>query len=179
MTTQLALLAMLGALNSGRISAAAPVSVVDRRGALTVCVGALLVTIAFFAWVSAPVIDALGVSEPDARIAAGIALLVVAIRDMAAPGPMPQPGLGGSLAGLVPMMVPVAFTPAVAALAIAIGAESGVVGTVGVAVPALLLITVVVVLAIPPSWLSWITRSTALLAAVAGVLVTLDGVRSI
>ncbi len=179
MTTQLALLALFGALNSGRVSAAAPTNPADRKAALAVCVGALTAALVVFAWLSAPALDTLGVSEPDARIAAGIGLLVVAIHDMLVPGPLPEPGLAGSLAGLVPMTVPVGFTPAAAALAIAIGSESGVVGTVVVALPALVLIVAIALLPIPASWQRWIARSTAMLAAIVGVLVTLDGVRSI
>ena len=179
MTTQLAILALLGALNSGRTRASAPMDTTMRGPALVACLGALVALIVAFSWLSDPILDTLGVSEPNARIAAGIALLVVAAHDLFGAAPTPEPGLSGPLAGLVPMAFPVAFTPASAALAIAIGVDHGVVTTVGVAIPALAVVAVVTLAPIPSSLSPWVTRFTAMLASVVGILVTLDGVRSI
>jgi len=179
MTTQLAVLALLGAFNSGRARAAAPIDTAVRRPALVVCLGALVALVVAFSWLSDPILDALGVSAPNARIAAGIALLVVAAHDLFGAAPTPEPGLSGPLAGLIPMAFPVVFTPASAALAIAIGVDHGVVITAGIAIPALALVAVVVLTPIPSSWDRRVTRFTAMLGSVVGILVTLDGVRSI
>ena len=179
MTAQLAVLALLGAFNSGRVRTAAPADATDRRAALAVCLSGLLAMVAIFAWLSDPVLETLKVSEPNARIAAGIGLLVVAIHDMFASAPAPEPGFSGLWGGLVPMAIPVAFTPGAAGLAIAVGADLGVAAAVGSTIPALAVVGVVTLTPIPLSWTSWVTRSTAMFGAVVGVLVTLDGVRSI
>lgn len=179
MTTRLAILALLSAFNSGRTRAAAPADTVLRRSALVVCLGALAALIVAFSWLSDPILDTLGVSDPNARIAAGIALLVVAAHDLFGAAPTPEPGLSGPLAGLIPMAFPVAFTPASAVLAIAIGVDHGVATTVSIAIPSLAVVAAVVLAPIPPSWGPWVTRFTAMLGSVVGILVTLDGVRSI
>lgn len=179
MTLQLAVLALCGTLDPGRIKRAVPADPQYRRPALAVGLAAVVVLVAVFAWLSGPVLGALGVSEPNARIAAGIGLLVVAARDLLASAPNPEPGLTGRWAGLVPIAFPVAFTPATTAMAIASGADLGVVMTVVATTPALALVAVVGLAPIPETWLTWVSRSTALFAAIIGVVVTLDGVRAI
>ncbi len=179
MTLQLAVLALCGTFNPGRIRRAAPDDLLLRREAIGASVASLVVLTAGFAWMSGPILDAIDVSGPNARIAAGIGLMIVATRDLFASAPKPEPGLPGRWAGVVPMAFPVAFTPASAAITIAIGADRGVSTTVVAAAPALAIMVLIGVAPIPDPWLTWMSRSVALFASVIGVVVTLDGVQAI
>ena len=76
-----------------------------------VAIGVRLALVGVSAVVSGPLLDLVDVTGPSARIAAGIALLVVCAKDVFAPPPTAEPALAGWRAGLVPLAFPVVFSP--------------------------------------------------------------------
>lgn len=176
MTLTLLVLAMVPAANPFRALAARPP---DRRGAtIALALAAIVAGGLVAAVVSGPLLDLVDVSGPNARIAAGIALLAVAGKDVFARPPSPEPALPGTLAGLVPLAFPVLFSPALALLAVAGAAERGIAVAVGAV--ALSLIPAGIVLAAP------LRRGQRLGTATVGAagtgiaaLVVLDGVYAI
>lgn len=125
MTATLLILGFIAALNPFRAAAAAPEHDRPATGAAAAAVTLLLVLVA--AVIAAPLLDLVGVTGASARIAAGIAMLAVALKDIALAPPRAEPGLPGRRAALVPLAFPVLFTPAVAMLAVAGGSDRGVV----------------------------------------------------
>lgn len=69
--------------------------------------------------------DALGISAPTARIAAGAALIVVGVRDMVAGPARVEPALPGWKAAIVPVAVPHLFGPGLGVLVVSAGADLG------------------------------------------------------
>ena len=108
-----------------------------RRSALstddtaTVALGALLAAALFVAVAAAamPLADALDISRPNLRIAAGAVLAVVSIHDLVWRRPRPGAALPGRRAALVPVFFPVLARPEVALLAMSVGADHGVLFT--------------------------------------------------
>jgi small neutral amino acid transporter SnatA (MarC family) len=105
-----------------------------RRAALsvdettTVALGATLAAVALVvvAAVSGPLLDALDVSAPNARIAAGLVLAVVSLHDLVWKPPPSGAALPGRAAALVPVCFPVLLRPEVALVALSLGADHGV-----------------------------------------------------
>ena len=84
-----------------------------------------------------PLLEALDVSEPSFRIAAGIVAGLVGIADLFRRPPPPEPALAGWRAALVPVAVPLVARPALLVLALGAGADQGVlvaVGAMGIAI---------------------------------------------
>jgi small neutral amino acid transporter SnatA (MarC family) len=175
-TTTLLVLAGLGALNPLRAAAASPDT--DRARAVAVALAATTLAIGLAAWVSGPLLEAVHVTGPSARIAAGVALVAVSLRDLLGPAPAPEPALAGAGAGLIPLAFPVLFTPAVALLALAGGADRGVVTAVAALLPGLALAGAAA-LRPPRRGVGVGLRVIAGYAVGAGALVTLDGVYGI
>ena len=178
MTTTLAILAFVAAINPGRSSSAAPLLPARRRTASNVFGVAILVGVTTAATLSGPIVGALGVSDPNARIAAGIGLLVVGAHALFSAAPDAEPSLSGPLAGLVPLAFPLWLNPAAVALAVAVGAEAGVARCVLAALPAVVIAGVAVRLG-PRRWSSMVDRWSGPAGTVLGVVIVLDGVRSI
>ena len=177
MTLTLLVLAMVTAANPFRALSARPTG--PTAPALLAAVGTTGLLVIGSAAISGPLLELVDVTGPNARIAAGIALLVVALKDVFAAPPGPEPALGGWRAGVVPLAFPVIFSPALALLAVAGASERGVPLAVAAAVIAVAPV-VLVLLAAP--------RSTPLRPLVAAVgvagtgvaaLVVLDGVYAI
>jgi small neutral amino acid transporter SnatA (MarC family) len=134
MNTVLALVALLAASNPPR-----------RRDALStddtvaVAIGAALAAafLTGLAAVASPLIDALDVSAPNLRIAAGFALAIVAAHDLVRRLPPAGAALAGRRAALVPVFFPVLARPEVALLALSVGADHGVALTAASAVLAM------------------------------------------
>ena len=70
-----------------------------------------------------PLLDALDVSDPSFRIAAGIVAVIAGAGDIFRRPPPPEPSLPGSRAALVPVAVPVVARPALIVLALGAGAD--------------------------------------------------------
>ncbi len=125
MTFLLVAIAAFSAVNPARLVAAVPpgeamgIRVYTASLALS---GAVLLALAGF---SGPLIDAIGVTSSSAIIAAGIALVVIGVRDtvVAPPRIVESPSWPRML--LVPVFFPTIFTPALALISIASGAERG------------------------------------------------------
>lgn len=176
MTTTLLFLALLAATNPIRVHAVRtePVTagVLGYAFATTIGLGAA------FAVLSGPLLDAVDVSESSARIAAGVALVVVAAKDVIGPVPKPEPSLAGDRAGIVPVAFPTAFNPATALLTLSAAADRGV-------IEALLFLAVTVGIALAvlrgpklPALRPLVASAGAAGVAI-GVLVVMDGVLAI
>lgn len=176
MTLTLLVVAMLAAANPARAVAARPADA--PRQTAVIAIGATLGLVLVGAVVSGPFLDLIDVSGPNARIAAGVALLVVALKDVFVAPPSPDPALAGLRGGLVPLAFPVVFSPALALLAVAGASERG----VGVAVLAagLALAPVGLALAVAPATrIRGATATIGMLGAGLAALVVLDGVYAI
>ena len=176
MTLTLLVVAMVAAANPARAVAARPTAA--PRETTAIAVGATLGLVLLSAVVAGPFLDLVDVSGPNARIAAGVALLVVALKDVFVAPPTPDPGLPGRRGGLVPLAFPVIFSPAGALLAVAGASERG----VGIAVLAagLALAPVAIALRVAPaSHARAATAAVGVFGAGIAALVVLDGVYAI
>jgi small neutral amino acid transporter SnatA (MarC family) len=86
-------------------------------GALAVCAAATA---------GGPLLEALDVSEPSYRIAAGIVAGLAGAADLFRRPPPPEPALAGWRAALIPVAIPVVVRPALLVLALGAGADRGV-----------------------------------------------------
>jgi small neutral amino acid transporter SnatA (MarC family) len=155
---------------------------------VTVALGGLLAALLFVALaaVASPLTDALDISRPNLRIAAGVVLAVVSMHDLVWRRPRPGAALPGRGAALVPVFFPVLARPEIGLLAMSVGADHGVLFT---ALAAGLSMAVVVgwhALATPrveqPVFArveGGAARVDAALALAAAVAVTADGVFAI
>ncbi|MEM7140635.1 MAG: hypothetical protein AAF548_06330 [Actinomycetota bacterium] len=173
MTLTLIALAFAVSLNPFRAAAATPDD--DRRGAVGLALVATLALVTAVGWLAGPILDAVGVTGASARIAAGIAMLAIALRDVVT-APSAEPALPGIRAGLVPLAFPVLFTPAVAMLAIAAADDRGVLAASAMALPGLVLVGIAAVVGLGRRSLVALGGG---LAAVVAALVVLDGVYAI
>jgi small neutral amino acid transporter SnatA (MarC family) len=176
MTLTLLVLAYLAAANPFRVAAATtepPANKVLAVFAATFVAAVLLATL-----IASPILDLVEVTGSSARIAAGIAVLAVALKDAIARPPSAEPGLTGAAHGAIPLAFPIMFSPAVALLAIAASENCG----IGVALVGLIpaLVVAVLLLRVAPLARARLYTSTVGLAGV-GVagLVALDGVYAI
>jgi small neutral amino acid transporter SnatA (MarC family) len=78
-----------------------------------------------------PLLDALDVSEPSFRIAAGSVAALAGAADLFRRPPPPEPALSGWRAALIPVAIPVVARPAALVIALGAGAERGVLVSVG------------------------------------------------
>jgi len=127
-----------------------------------------------------PLLEALDVSEPSVRIAAGIVAGLAGAADMFRRPPAPDPALPGRRAALVPVAVPLVARPALVVLALGAGADRGVViSAAGVA------LGVAMLTGLAAAWptegprgraLRWAGRLTGAALVACGVLLGVDGV---
>jgi small neutral amino acid transporter SnatA (MarC family) len=143
-------------------------------GGLTVCVLAV---------VADPLLEALDVSEPSFRVAAGIVAFIAGAADMFSRPPPPEPALPGWRAALSPVAIPLVTRPALVVLALGAGADRGLLvalGAMGVGIAVLVALT---------AWwpaegpggraLRWAGRLLAAGLVACGVVLTIDGVLSV
>jgi small neutral amino acid transporter SnatA (MarC family) len=129
---------------------------------------------------SGPLLDALDVSAPAFRIAAGAVGAVAGAVAFVRPAPSPEPALPGRRAALVPVAVPLVAGPALVFLALSAHADRG--GSVVALALALTVGLLTVVAArvgvdgVSGRALRWATRATAAAAVVAAVLLVVDGI---
>ena len=167
--------------NPARIASAARG---DRR-AVAFAAGALLVVGTILAWLSGPIIELIGISVPSAVIAAGIAVVVVGTRDAVVAPPVLETSPTPIPTAVFPVFFPTMFTPSLALMTIAGGAERGVWASLA-AVFVGLVLAVVASLAVPhkpvgrPSTLARVVAGLfGLGSVVTGVFVATHGVMSI
>jgi small neutral amino acid transporter SnatA (MarC family) len=177
------LIALVAVANAGRVALGVPrrdrpprdIALVAALGGAAGGLAVYLISLA-----SGPLLDALDVSAPAFRIAAGAVGAVAGAVAFVRPAPSPEPALPGRGAALVPVAVPLVAGPALVFLALSAHADRGS-GVVAVALALTVgLLTVVAARVgldgVSGRALRWATRATAAAAVVAAVLLVVDGV---
>jgi small neutral amino acid transporter SnatA (MarC family) len=169
--------ALLLALNPARAAfgvrrtAVGAVAAGGAIGGLAVCAAAAL---------GGPLLDALDVSEPSFRVAAGVVAAAAGFVDLFRRPPPPEPALAGRWAAVVPVAIPVVVRPARVVLALSAGADRGVLLTAGAMAIGVALLT-----ALAARWptdgpagrvLRWAGRLLAAALVACGVLLAIDGI---
>jgi len=164
------ILALLLALNPPRVVFGLPARPRRELAAGAAIGGALVCAVALLA---EPLLEALGVSAPGFRTAAGVVAIVTGVADFFRRPPSPDPALPGRRAALVPVAFPLVARPALLIVALGAGADHGVLVPLGA-----MAVGVAAIAALPR-----LPRSTVrVLAAglvVCGVLLGVDGVLSV
>jgi small neutral amino acid transporter SnatA (MarC family) len=137
-------IALVLALNPARAAFAVPRAGRSPRDVVVVAalggaIGAVAACVA--AAVGDPLLDALDVSNPSFRIAAGIVAGLAGAGDLFRRPPSPEPALAGWRAALVPVAIPAVVRPALLVLALGAGAERGVLATAAAMVVGIALLT--------------------------------------
>jgi small neutral amino acid transporter SnatA (MarC family) len=140
-------------------------------GGLAVCAAAALAD---------PLLDALDVSEPSFRTAAGIVAVIAGIADLFRRPPPPEPALAGRRAALVPVAIPLVARPALLVLALGAGADRDVLLTAGAMALGIALLTGLTAARTAEGprgrALRWAARLLGAGLVACGVLLTIDGV---
>jgi small neutral amino acid transporter SnatA (MarC family) len=174
--------ALLLALNPARAAFAIPRAGQAPREAVGLAVlgGALGgAAVCLVAAAGDPLLDALDVSEPSFRLAAGVVAAVAGIADLFRRPPSPEPALPGWRAALIPVAIPAVARPALLVMAIGAGADRSALVAVAAMVAA------VGLLAGLTAWcptdgprgraLGWARRLLAVGLVACGVLLAVDG----
>jgi small neutral amino acid transporter SnatA (MarC family) len=175
--------ALLLALNPARAAFGVPRAGRSPRAVVDVAaVGGVIGGLAVCAAAAAadPLLDALDVSEPSFRVAAGIVAGITGAADMFRRPPPPEPALAGWRAALVPVAIPVVASPALVVLALGAGADQGVLVSAGAMATGIALSTALVA-GCPIEGpggrvLRWGGRLLAAGLVACGVILTVDGV---
>jgi small neutral amino acid transporter SnatA (MarC family) len=130
-----------------------------------------------------PLLEALDVSEPSFRAAAGILAALVGAADLFRRAPPPEPSLPGRRAALVPVAIPLVTRPALLVLALGAGADQGVLPSAGAMAIGIALLTALAA-GMPPEGprsrsLRWAARLLAAALVACGVILTIDGVLAV
>ena len=143
-------------------------------GGLAVCAAAA---------VGDPLLDALDVSDPSFRVAAGIVAGLAGAIDLFRRPPPPEPALAGWRAALIPVAIPVVARPALLVVALGAGADQGVLVSAGAMAAGVALLTGLVgrVAHRGPGGrvLRWASRLLAAALVAGGVILTIDGVMDV
>jgi small neutral amino acid transporter SnatA (MarC family) len=143
-------------------------------GGLAVCAAAA---------VADPLLDALDVSDPSFRTAAGIVAGLAGAIDLFRRPPSPEPALPGRRAALVPVAIPLVARPALVVVALGAGADQGVLVSAA-AIATGVAVLVGLVAAVPTEGpggrvLWWASRLLAAALVAGGVLLTVDGIMDV
>ncbi len=177
------LLALVVALNPPRAAFGIPRAGRSQRAVVSIAalgglIGGLAVCAA--AAVSGSLLEALDISDPSFRIAAGVVAALCGVADLLRRPPPPEPALAGWLGALVPVAIPLVVRPAVLVLALGAGADQGpLVAAGGMAIGIALLTGLTAWCATGgPSGrvLGWASRLLATVLVACGVLLAVDGV---
>ncbi len=140
-------------------------------GGLAVCVVSALAD---------PLLDALDVSDPSFRVAAGIVAVIAGAGDLFRRPPPPEPSLPGRRAALVPVAVPVVARPALIVLALGAGADQGLLVTAAAMTAGVALLAGLVAITSGEGpagrLLRWAGRLLAAGLVACGVVLGIDGV---
>jgi small neutral amino acid transporter SnatA (MarC family) len=175
--------ALVLALNPARAAFAVPRAGRPRRAVVGVAaaggvIGGLAVCAA--AATGGPLLDALDVSDPSFRIAAGIVAALAGAADLFRRPPAPEPALAGWGAAVVPVAIPAVARPALLVLALGAGADRSVLLSAGAMAMGIALLTGLAV-----AWptdgpggrvLRWAGRLLAAGLVASGVLLAVDGI---
>jgi multiple antibiotic resistance protein len=176
-------IALVVALNPARAAFGIPRAGRPRRTIVAVAViGGLIGGLAVLAAAIAggPLLDALDVSDPSFRLAAGVVAVLIGIADLFRRPPAPEPALPGWRAALVPVAIPVVARPGLLVLALGAGAD----GYAGLAAAAMAI--GIALLAAIVAWsrtvgaggrvLRWASRLLGAALVACGVVLAVDGV---
>jgi small neutral amino acid transporter SnatA (MarC family) len=139
-------------------------------GGLAVCAAAAA---------AGPLLEALDVSEPSFRLAAGIIAAGAGAADLLRRPPPPEPALAGWRAALVPVTIPIVARPALVVLALGAGADRDLLVSVGA-----MAIGIATLIALVAAWptegpggrvLRWAGRLLAAMLVACGVILAIDG----
>ena len=174
--------ALVAALNPVRAALAVPRGGPSpvRIAALGGAVGALVVLV--LALAGSLLLDALDVSDPAFRIAAGAVAAIAGALDLARRPPSAEPALPGWRAALVPVAVPLVIRPALVLGALGASADRGpAVVVVALVVGVGVLAAAALVPADGPGRrvARWAAALTGAVLAAAGVLLVVDGVLAV
>jgi small neutral amino acid transporter SnatA (MarC family) len=140
-------------------------------GGLAVCAAAALGDV---------LLDALDVSAPAFRTAAGIVALLAGAADLIRRPPRPEPALADRRAALVPVAIPLVARPALLVMALGAGADRGVLVSVGATAIGVALMSALAVRCptdgAADRVLAWGGRLLAAGLVASGVLVGIDGI---
>jgi small neutral amino acid transporter SnatA (MarC family) len=171
------------ALNPARTAFGVPRTGRSARAAIEVAalggaIGAVVVCAA--SALAPPLLDALDVSDPAFRIAAGIVALLAGAADLFRRPPRPEPALPGRRAALIPVAIPLVARPALLVIALGAGVDHGVLLTAAAMAAGVILLTLLIARA-PTDGphgraLRWGTRLLAAALVGGGVLLALDGI---
>jgi small neutral amino acid transporter SnatA (MarC family) len=176
-------IALVLALNPARPAFGVPRAARPRRtvvevAALGGAIGGLAVCAA--AALGGPLLEAIDVSDPSFRLAAGIVAVLAGGADLFRGTPAPEPALAGRRAALVPVAIPLVARPALLVLALGAGADRGVPVSAGALAVAVALLVVLV------AWsptegpggrvLRWAGRLLGAGLVACGVVLAVDGV---
>jgi small neutral amino acid transporter SnatA (MarC family) len=174
------------ALNPARAAFAVPRAHRTPRETLEVCatggaIGGLAVVAT--AALADPLLDALDVSDPSFRVAAGIVAGLAGVSDLFRRPPQPEPALPGRRAALVPVAIPAVARPALFVAAIGAGADHGVLVSFGAMAAGVALLTGLVA-GLPADGprgrvLLWASRLLAAGLVAGGVILTVDGITDV
>jgi len=174
------------ALNPARAAFAVPRAGRSPRAVANVAlvggaIGGLFVCVV--AAVGDPLLDALDVSEPSFRVAAGIVATLAGVADLFRRPPPPEPALAGRRAALIPVAIPVVARPALLVVALGAGADQGVLVSAGAMATGVTLL-IGLVAGCPTEGargrvLRWEARLLAAALVAGGVILTVDGVMAV
>jgi small neutral amino acid transporter SnatA (MarC family) len=175
--------ALVLALNPARAAFGVPrAGRSSRTVAGVAAIGGVIGGLAVFAAATAgaPLLDALDVSDPSFRIAAGIVAGLAGAADLFRRPPPPEPALAGWHAALIPVAIPIVARPALLVLALGAGADRGVIVSAGAMAMGIALLT-----GLTAWWptdgpggrvLRWAGRLLAALLVACGVILAVDGI---
>lgn len=180
------LAALVLALNPARAACGVPGAGKSPRTAVRLAavggaLGGLIVCAA--AATGSPLLEALDVSDPSFRVAAGIVAALVGAADLFRRPPAPEPALPGWRAALIPVAIPVVARPALLVLALGAGADEGLLLSAGAMALGTALLTAIVA-----AWrtaasrarrLRWAARVLAAGLVACGVVLTIDGILAV
>ena len=127
-----------------------------------------------------PLLEALDVSEPSFRLAAGVVAVLAGAADLLRRPPEAEPALAGWRAALVPVAIPLVARPALLVMAMGAGADRGVLVSGGAMLAGVALLAGLAA-ACPiegPSGrvLRWSSRLFGAALVACGVMLAVDGV---
>lgn len=175
-------LALLATFNPLYVPLAVPSRGRSKDRASVAAVGGAIagLVVVLVAWLSGPVLDALDVSRPAARIAVGVVAAAAGLARIVRRLPTSRPASEVWSAAVVPVAIPYALTPALILLGLSAGAD------VGVALVAGTLAVAIAALAAAVTWIGdegpavtvarWAARLLVVIAVAAAVLLVVNGV---
>lgn len=184
MTVSVAVIAALATINPLRLWSGLPGGQRGQRLELSAMGAGVVICVALvLATVAEPILDRLDISDPTARIAAGVAIVVIGVRDAFSGPALVEPALAGRGAAFVPVVVPHLFTPGLMLLVISASADLGVPVAVAGVSSAIVSVVVLAVWSAPTGPWARAVRAghvlTAGLAIALGGALMLDGVLDI